>query len=165
MSRGQGRVANEKQERILRYAYCGYLTESSGRRNEKILKTSKHLLSPLSPPRAGLCPGRCCHAMRYSCHARGHVKRDMMYFTCNISHYLHSAVKLSLCTPLGHMGKRRYSYTHFLLRYNMGCVVSFTPQPPHPQGQSFRYSLQYQAGWIPEQARTFRRRKMYYPWQ
>ena len=82
----------------------GTLSNRLGRGDEKILETSKHLLSLLSRPRVGLCPGRCCLAMRYSCRARGHVKRGAMYFTCNISH-LHSAVKLPLCTPLGRWGK------------------------------------------------------------
>jgi hypothetical protein len=64
----------------------GTLSNRLGRGDEKILKTSKHLLFPLLRPRVGLCLGRCCLAMRYSCRARGHVKRDTIYFKCNISH-------------------------------------------------------------------------------
>ena len=57
-----------------------------------------------------------------------------MYFTCNMSHS-HSAVKLCLCTPLGHMRKRRGSCNHHRLRHYMGCICQLHAPTATPPGE------------------------------
>jgi hypothetical protein len=100
----------EKDKRKIAYVYFGTFPNRVGGKGNP-LKTRKHLCPPHRVAEHGRAPADAA-LLRDTAAVLGDTL-EMTSSTLPVTCHLYSAVKLSLCTALGSMGKRRYSSTHY----------------------------------------------------